>query len=93
MDIFFLIFISIIVYVICLFFIKKMGWGKKKICTNCNNCCPDCYSALNRVERKKIDHLIHHITFRIFDVRRYICTQCGWEGLRWEEKFYGNSNN
>ena len=92
MDVFLLIFISLIVYIISLLIIKKSGWGRKKKCDNCNNCCPDCQSALNRVERKSTDRLLHHITFRIFDVRRYICSNCGWEGLRWEEKFQQRNN-
>lgn len=87
MDRFIISFIAIIIYTLLLFFIKRMGWGKKKRCNNCNNCCPDCQHALNRIERKKIDHIIHQITFRIFDCRRYICSNCGWEGLRWEERF------
>ena len=64
-----------------------MGCGKKELCGNCTNCCPDCKNALHRVGRKKSDHLVHHISFRIFDARRYICSNCGWEGLRWEDKF------
>jgi len=23
----------------------------------------------------------------MFDARRYVCNECGWEGLRWEEQF------
>tara|TARA_B100001250_G_scaffold58504_1_gene45549 strand:+ start:15482 stop:15691 length:210 start_codon:yes stop_codon:yes gene_type:complete len=66
---------------------KKVGVGKKEKCNHCNNCCPDCKNALNRIERKKTDYIIHQISFRIFDCRRYLCSNCGWEGLRWEEKF------
>tara|TARA_B100001250_G_C19761798_1_gene772824 strand:- start:1121 stop:1330 length:210 start_codon:yes stop_codon:yes gene_type:complete len=69
-----------------------MGLGEKRKCRNCNNCCPDCKSALNRIERKYSDHLINHLSFKIFDARRYLCTACGWEGLRWEKKFHPNAN-
>ena len=87
MDQFLLVFIAIIGYILLLFLIKKIELGKKKVCGSCNNCCPDCQSALNRIKRNSTDHFIHHITFRIFDVRRYVCNGCGWEGLRWEDKF------
>lgn len=87
MDQFLLIFIILIAYILLLFFVKKMGIGKKKIHGNCNNCCPDCRNALNRIKRNPADHFLHHITFRIFDARRYVCSACGWEGLRWEDRF------
>jgi len=87
MDIFIFSFIIIIIYTLLLFLIKKIGIGKKMRCNQCNNCCPDCRHALNRIEKKKIDYILHQISFRIFDSRRYICSNCGWEGLRWEEKF------
>ncbi len=87
MDIFLLIFIAIIVYACVLFVIKKIGLGKKKTCKYCNNCCPDCLKALNRIHRKMSDHALRHITFTFFDFRRYCCNNCGWEGLRWEERF------
>ena len=70
-----------------LFLARKIEVGKKKKCKNCNNCCPDCTSPLNRIQRKKTDHFLHYITFQIFDFKRYICNDCGWEGLRWEERF------
>ena len=87
MDLFLLIFIMLIGYIFLLFIIRKLGVGKKRTCSNCNNCCPDCRSALNRIKRSSVDHLTHHITFRIFDARRYFCNECGWEGLRWEDTF------
>ena len=92
MDTFLIGFIVVIVYVIMLFLLKKTGFKKKKKSNNCMNCCPDCMAALSRVQRKTSDHFIHHITFRIFDCRRYICSNCGWEGLRWEEKFTPKKN-
>ena len=87
MDQFLLVFIIILLYVLLLFIIRHMGIGRKSICKNCNNCCPDCGSALDRVRRIAKDKVIHHITFRIFDNKRYICNECGWEGLRWEEGY------
>ena len=66
---------------------KKGGIGRKKICGNCNNCCPDCENPLNRIKRTRSDRIIHHMTFRLFDARRYMCTSCGWEGRRWEDRF------
>ena len=87
MDSFLLVFIIIITYILLLFLIKKIGFGKKINCDNCNNCCPDCNNGLKRVQRKKSDHIFHHLSFRIFDSRRYVCDNCGWEGLRWEDRF------
>ena len=66
--------------------------GRKKTCNNCNNCCPDCGSSLNRVKRKNKDQIINNITFRIFDSKRYICSECGWEGIRWETNYKVKNN-
>ena len=87
MDQFLLVFLLVIAYLILLFFVRYLEFGKKQSDGNCNNCCPDCTSALNRVRRTQKDQLIHHLTFRMFDARRYICNDCGWEGLRWENQF------
>ena len=87
MDSFLLIFICLIIYVIFLFLLKKLGFGKKKVHINCTNACPDCFKALNRIRRNPSDHLIHHLTFSVFDAKRYICNECGWEGLRWESSY------
>ena len=87
MDTFLFIFIIIITYVIILFIAKKLNIGRKEKSENCNNCCPNCKSALNRIKRTLKDKIIHQITFQIFDSKRYFCNECGWEGLRWEEKF------
>ena len=87
MDKFMLIFIIIIIYILAIFIIRKLRIGRKISSKNCNNCCPDCGGPLKRIRRKKLDHFLHHITFRTFDHRRYICDNCGWEGLRWEDKF------
>ncbi len=92
MDEFTIAFIFIIIYTIILFIIRKIGIWEKKQCANCNNCCPDCQSALNRIERKYSDHFINHLSFKIFDPRRYLCSNCGWEGLRWEKKFKPKAN-
>ena len=84
---FLLVFLLVISYLILLFLVRYLGLGKKQSDGNCNNCCPDCQSALNRVRRTQKDQLIHHLTFRMFDARRYVCKECGWEGLRWEDQF------
>ena len=69
-----------------------MGLGSKKKCSNCNNCCPDCNLALSRIKRVLKDKIMHHLTFRIFDNKRYVCSECGWEGLRWEDQFRVGEN-
>ena len=78
------IFILLILYTIFLALIRYNGIGKKITSKESNNCCPDCSLALNRIKRSNFDRLLFHITFRIFNSKRYICNECGWEGLRWE---------
>jgi len=87
MDQFLLIFLIAIAYILLLFAGKHFKIGKKTSCGNCSNCCPDCEGILNRIRRTQSDQFIHHFTFRIFDARRYVCSNCGWEGLRWEDQF------
>jgi hypothetical protein len=87
MDDFLLIFITVLSYVVLLFIIRYLGIGSKKKCINCTNCCPDCTLALNRVQRVFKDKILMQITFRIFEIKRYSCNDCGWEGLRWENSY------
>ena len=75
-----------------LFALRTLNIGRKKICENCNNCCPDCSDPLNRIQRLRTDKLAFHLTLRIFDLKRYICNACGWEGLRWADKFRPRGN-
>jgi len=84
-DIFLAIFFFILIYFIILLIAKKLGWKKKKVFENCSNTCPKCNHSLNRIPRKKIDHIIINLTFRIFDFKRYKCSnpENNWEGLRW----------
>ena len=87
MDIFLLSFIVILVYLLILFFLRFLNIGRKKKSDNCNNCCPDCSYALNRIKRNKIDQIKNNLSFRIFNFKRYTCTECGWQGLRWENNY------
>ena len=87
MDQFLLLFIVILLYVLVLFLLRFFDIGRKKLCNTCNNCCPDCNYSLSRVKRILKDQIINNLTFRIFDCKRYICSECGWEGLRWEERY------
>ena len=87
MDQFLILFIVIILYVLLLFALKYLNFGRKETCTKCNNCCPDCNFSLNRIKRKTKDQITNNLTFRIFDFKRYVCTECGWEGLRWEDNY------
>ena len=74
-----------------LFGLRFLNIGRKRAYQNCTNACPDCNAALNRIRRRNTDKLIIHISFRLFDFKRYICNDCGWEGLRWEDKFRPNN--
>ena len=87
MDEFLIVFIVILLYVISLFILRSLGVGSKKSSTTCNNCCPDCNLALNRIKRLSKDKIVGYASFKIFDYKRYICNDCGWEGLRWEKKY------
>ena len=87
MDKFLIGFLVVLSYVFFLFIINYLGIGSKKSCINCSNCCPDCTLALNRVKRLYKDKIVYHMTLRIFEFKRYICNDCGWEGLRWEKKY------
>ena len=92
MDHFLLIFIIILLYILLIFILRHFNIGRKKSCSKCNNCCPDCSFSLNRVKRITKDNIVNNLTFRIFDSKRYICTECGWEGLRWEETYRVRNN-
>ena len=92
MDKFLLLFILILLYVLFLFTLRFLNIGRKKKCSKFNNCCPDCSFALNRVKRITKDNIVNNLTFRIFDSKRYICTECGWEGLRWEDSYSVKNN-
>jgi len=67
--------------------------GSKKTCVNCNNCCPDCGLALNRIKRLYKEKILYQISLRLFDFKRYICHECGWEGLKWEKKYNPRKKN
>lgn len=90
-DPFLKLFLILVIYIIVLLIIRTTNFGKKKIIGNCNNSCPDCNAALNRIKRTRSDRLTFHLTFRIFELKRYLCNECGWEGLRWEDKYRPNS--
>lgn len=91
-DPFIRLFILLIVYIFILLIFKWLNIGRKKSYNNCTNSCPDCHAALNRIRRLQKDKILFHITFRIFEFKRYICNNCGWEGLRWEDRYRPGSN-
>ena len=66
---------------------KLFGVGEKKKGESFMNSCPDCKNAMERIKRLKGDYLLNHLTFQIFNFKRYRCVDCGWEGLRWEKQF------
>ena len=87
MDLFLLLFLTFVIYFIILLIIKKIELGKIKSFLDCNNCCPDCNNSLSRIQRKTSDYLLNYITLRFFKLKRYICANCGWEGIKWDENF------
>ena len=87
MDSFLFIFLFIIVYIVFLLAMKGLGFGKKEKQGNCMNSCPDCKNPLERIKRLNGDYLLNHLTFHIFNFKRYRCIDCFWEGLRWEKQF------
>tara|TARA_B100001093_G_scaffold520511_1_gene617210 strand:- start:16285 stop:16566 length:282 start_codon:yes stop_codon:yes gene_type:complete len=86
-DPFFKFFLFIIFYIILLLIFRFFGIGEKKVTKDCLNACPKCASALYRKERKITDKFINYLTFKIFNYKRYKCSLCGWQGLRWEREF------
>jgi len=84
-DGFLILFISILIYILILWILKELNFGRKISTKTCNNCCPDCNEPLSRVKRILLDKILYHLTFRMFDFKRYFCNECGWEGLRWEK--------
>ena len=86
-DPFFKFFLLLIFYILTIFSFRFIGFGEKKITKKCLNACPKCLSALYRIERKKLDKFINHLTFKIFNYKRYKCNSCEWQGLRWEKDF------
>ena len=86
-DPFFKFFLLLILYVIILITLRYLGYGEKKTTKDCLNACPECLSSLYRVERKIFDKFLNHLTFKIFNFKRYKCNICTWVGLRWEKNF------
>ena len=87
MDQFLLVFLIVIAYILILLTVKQFKIGKKTSSGSCSNCCPDCNGVLNRIRRTQSDQVLQYFTFRMFDARRYVCNECGWEGMRWENQF------
>ena len=87
MDFFLLTFIIVLCYVLLLYIIQILGIGSKKRSSNSNNVCPDCRTNLDRVKRIYKDKIFYYLTVALFDWRRYICSKCGWEGLRWSKEY------
>lgn len=48
--------------------------------------CPKCHHKLRRVPRLYVDLFFHHLTFRLFQLRRYHCPRCFWTGLLSKKK-------
>jgi len=87
MDHFLLLFIIVQIYILILFILRFFNFRRKKKCKGCNNCCPDCGFSLQRIKRTTKDNMVNNLTLRIFDSKRYTCTECGWMGLRWEDTY------
>tara|TARA_B100000575_G_C22914319_1_gene530760 strand:- start:410 stop:691 length:282 start_codon:yes stop_codon:yes gene_type:complete len=86
-DPFFKFFLLLILYIIILLIFRFLGYGEKTVTKSCLNACPKCLASLNRIERKISDKLSNHLTFKIFNFKRYKCSSCEWQGLRWEKDF------
>jgi len=87
-DPFFIFFLLLILYIIILLIFRFLGYGEKTVTKSCLNACPcekKCF--LYRIERKTLDKFLNHLTFKIFKFKRYKCSSCEWQGLRWEKDF------
>ena len=89
LDPFLFITLLVISYFILLITFKKFNIGRKLTCSRCDNCCPNCKEALERIKRLTKDYLLNYLTFQIFDLKRYKCMSCAWEGLKWDKPFTG----
>ena len=74
---------AIPMYIILLFVLKKNNFLKKKENGIHSNSCPDCQDQLKRIKRYNNDYYINYLTLKIFNFKRYKCSRCSWEGLRW----------
>ena len=92
MDSFLLILLVLILYVSVLFLVKLFSIGEKETCDSCRNCCPDCKHAMERIKRMQGDYFLNHLTFHMFNLKRYRCMDCGWEGLKWEKQYKPGKN-
>ena len=72
-DPFFKFFLVLIIYILILLIFRFKGIGEKKVTKDCLNACPCKKLSLNRIERKMSDKLFNHLTFRIFNFKRYKC--------------------
>ena len=88
MDAPILILITLLVYFISIIILKRNGFKHKVSSEYSSNCCP-CMKKipLERVKRNYSDKLVNLITFKMFNFKRYVCRECNWQGLRWENKF------
>ena len=91
-DPFFKFFLFLVIYILILLVFRFKGTGEKKVTKDCLNACPcEKNCPLNRIERKISDKFLNHLTFRIFNFKRYKCSSCEWQGLRWEKDFKAKS--
>jgi len=67
----------IIIIIVAYFLIKRLSHHLIRL-ANQNQVCPVCQSRIHKRHRKKYQHFLSYIV----PIRRYFCSNCGWDGLR-----------
>lgn len=76
--------IIFLIYLLCLVTIKSFNIFRKKTSKRFQLICPSCQkNIIKRVKRKSHDIYINILSLQLFKFKRYKCTVCSWEGLRW----------
>ncbi len=74
----------LLIYLLTLVIIKSFNIFRKKTSKRFHLLCPGCkQNAIKRIKRKSHDMYLNIMTLQLFKFKRYKCTICTWEGLRW----------
>ena len=74
----------LLIYFLILIIIKSFNLFRKKTSKRFQLQCPGCKeNVIKRIKRKNHDMYLNIMTVQLFKFKRYKCTICSWEGLRW----------
>lgn len=76
--------IIFLIYLLSLVTIKSFNIFKKQTSKRFHLICPGCKkNIIKRIKRKSHDIYINILSLQLFKFKRYKCSVCSWEGLRW----------